>query len=46
LLGEGRIVSAAPIIALQWLELNRHWLRKLWRSENRSPGCGDLLGDD
>lgn len=32
LLAAGRINSAAPIIALQWLELNRAMLLERWRS--------------
>jgi ADP-ribose pyrophosphatase len=32
LLAEGRINSASPIIALQWLQLNRARLRKLWHA--------------
>lgn len=32
LLSSGRINSAAPIIALQWLELNRTQLRERWGS--------------
>ncbi len=32
LLRQGRINSASPIIALQWLELNRERLRREWRS--------------
>lgn len=32
LLASGRINSAAPIIALQWLELNRAMLLERWRS--------------
>jgi ADP-ribose pyrophosphatase len=32
LLSAGRINSAAPIIALQWLELNRTKLLERWRA--------------
>jgi ADP-ribose pyrophosphatase len=32
-LQEGRILSATPIIALQWLALNREELRKRWNGE-------------
>jgi len=31
LLRQGRINSAAPIIAMQWLQMNRERLRALWR---------------
>ncbi len=30
MLREGRINSAAPIIAMQWLAMNRDWLRSKW----------------
>lgn len=30
MVGDGRINSASPIIALQWLAMNRQRLRKLW----------------
>jgi ADP-ribose pyrophosphatase len=31
LLREGKIQTAPAIIALQWLQLNREWLRQLWQ---------------
>ncbi len=27
---DGKILSAIPIIAIQWLKINRDWLRKQW----------------
>lgn len=35
LLKEGKINSASAIIALQWLALNRDYVRRLWLSENQ-----------
>lgn len=32
LLKNGSINTSPPIIALQWLQLNREWLRKLWQT--------------
>ncbi len=37
LLREGRINSAAPIIALQWLALNRERLRSTWGQDGADP---------
>lgn len=33
LLQEGKIQTAPAIIALQWLQLNREWLRQLWQTK-------------
>jgi len=33
LLREGKIKTAPAIIALQWLQLNREWLRQLWQTK-------------
>jgi ADP-ribose pyrophosphatase len=33
LLREGKIQTAPAIIALQWLQLNREWLRQLWQTK-------------
>jgi len=33
LLREGKILTAPAIIALQWLQLNREWLRQLWQTK-------------
>lgn len=32
LLREGKIKTSPAIIALQWLQLNREWLRQLWQA--------------
>jgi ADP-ribose pyrophosphatase len=33
-----RINTAGPVIALQWLKLNRHWLRRRWCGEPKAKG--------
>lgn len=33
LIQEGKIKTAPTIIALQWLELNREWLKQLWQKK-------------
>ncbi len=33
LLQEGKIKTAPAIISLQWLQLNREWLRQLWQTK-------------
>jgi len=33
LLREGKIKTSPAIIALQWLQLNREWLRQLWQTK-------------
>lgn len=33
LMREGKIQTAPAIIALQWLQLNREWLRQLWQTK-------------
>ncbi len=33
LLREGKIQTSPAIIALQWLQLNREWLRQLWQTK-------------
>lgn len=33
LMREGKIKTAPAIIALQWLQLNREWLRQLWQTK-------------
>lgn len=33
LLQEGKIKTSPAIIALQWLQLNRDWLRELWQTK-------------
>lgn len=33
LLQEGKIQTAPAILALQWLQLNREWLRQLWQTK-------------
>lgn len=33
LLNEGKIKTSPAIIALQWLQLNREWLRHLWQTK-------------
>lgn len=33
LLQEGKIQTAPAIIAIQWLQLNREWLRQLWQTK-------------
>lgn len=33
LLQEGKIKTSPAIIALQWLQLNREWLRQLWQTK-------------
>lgn len=33
LLQEGKIKTSPAIVALQWLQLNREWLRQLWQTK-------------
>lgn len=33
MLQEGKVKTAPAIIALQWLQLNREWLRQLWQTK-------------
>ena len=30
---EGKILTAPAIISLQWLQLNREWLKQLWQTK-------------
>jgi len=42
MLRDGRIQAAMPIIALQWLALNRQRLRKRWRNDRAETGSAGL----
>jgi ADP-ribose pyrophosphatase len=33
LVQEGKIKTAPAIVALQWLQLNREWLKQLWQAK-------------